>query len=42
MEVLNLHYNGINSDLIVNGKEIYKFKANVLETVATPLYLGNI
>ena len=42
MEVLSLHYNGVNSCLIVNGKEIHKFKAKVFETVATPLYLGNI
>ena len=42
MEVLGLHYNGVNSYLIVNGKEIHKFKTKVFETVATPLYLGNI
>ena len=39
---LNLHYNGANSYLFVNGKEIYKFKAKDSEIVATPLCLGNI
>ena len=42
MEVLGLHYNGVNSYLIVNGKEIHEFKTKVFETVATPLYLGKI
>ena len=37
---LNLHYNGANSYLFVNGTEIHKFKAK--ETVASPLCLGNI
>ena len=39
---LSLHYNGANSYLFVNGKEIYKFKTKDLEIVATPLCLGNI
>ena len=39
---LSLHYNGANSYLFVNGKEITKFKAKVSEIVATPLCLGNI
>ena len=38
----SLHYNGANSYLFVNGKEIHKFKAKVSEIVATPLCLGNI
>ena len=38
-----MHYNGANSYLfVVNGIEIYKFKAKYSETVATPLCLGNI
>ena len=39
---LNLHYNGANSYLFINGTEIYKFKAKDSEIVATPLCLGNI
>ena len=39
---LSLHYNGANSCLFVNGKEIHKFKAKYSEIVATPLCLGNI
>ena len=39
---LSLHYNGANSYLFVNGREIYKFKAKHSETVTTPLCLGNI
>ena len=39
---LNLHYNGANSHLFVNGTEIYKFKAKDSEIVASPLCLGNI
>ena len=31
---LNLHYNGANSYLFVNGTEIYKFKAKYSEIVA--------
>ena len=37
-----MHYNEANSYLIVNGTEIYKFKAKGSETVASPLCLGNI
>ena len=39
---LSLHYNGANSYLFVNGTEIIKFKAEVSEIVANPLYVGNI
>ena len=39
---LSLHYNGANSYLLVNGKEIHKFKARDSEIVAAPLCLGNI
>ena len=39
---LSLHYNGPNSYLFVNGKEIHTFKAKDYEIVATPLCLGNI
>ena len=39
---LSLHYNGANSYLIVNGTEIYKFKAKDSEIVASPICLGNI
>ena len=39
---LSLYYNGANSYLFVNGKEIHKFKAKDSEVVATPLCLGNI
>ena len=39
---LNLHYNGANSCLFVNGTEICKFKAKDSEIVASPLCLGNI
>ena len=39
---LSLHYNGANSYLLVNGKEIHKFKAKDSEIVATPLCLRNI
>ena len=38
---LNLHDNGSNSYLFVNGKEIIKFKAKE-SIVADPLCLGNI
>ena len=34
---LNLHYNGENSYLFVNGKETTKFKAKDSEFVAAPL-----
>ena len=39
---LSLHYNRANSYSLVNGTEIYKFKAKNSEIVATPLLLGNI
>ena len=39
---LSLHYNGANSSLFVNDKEINKFKATDSEIVATPLCLGNM
>ena len=39
---LSLYYNGANSDLFVNGTEIYKFKAKDSENVASLLCLGNI
>ena len=39
---LSLHYDGANSYLFVNGREIYKFKAKVSEIVASTLCLGNI
>ena len=39
---LGLHYDGANSYLFVNGKEIIKFKAKDSEIVATPLCLENI
>ena len=39
---LSLHYNGANSYLSVNSREIYKFKAKDSEIVASPLCLGNI
>ena len=39
---LSLHYNGGNSFLFVNVTDIYKFKANDSEILATPLNLGNI
>ena len=39
---MSLHYNGDNSYLFVNGKEMIKFKAKDSETVANPLCLGNI
>ena len=39
---LSLHYNGANSYLFVNSKEIVKFKPKDSEIVAIPLFLGNI
>ena len=39
---LSLHYNGANSYLFVNGKEIHKFKTKDSEIVATPLFLVNL
>ena len=38
---LNFYYNGENSSLFVNSKEIFKFKAKNSEIVAIPLWLGN-
>ena len=35
----SLHYNGANSFLFVNGKEIFKFKAKDAKIVATLLCL---
>ena len=35
-------YNVVNSYFIVNGVEIYKFKARDSETNASPLCLGNV
>ena len=39
---LSLHYNGANSYLFVNGREIIKFKVKDSEILATPLCLENI
>ena len=39
---LSLHYNGEDSYLFVNGKEIHKFKAKDSEIVANSLCLGSI
>ena len=39
---LNLHYNGINSYLLVDSKETHIFKAKDSEIVVSPLCLGNI
>ena len=39
---LRLHYNGDNSCLFVNGKEIVNFKAKNSEIVSYPLCLRNI
>ena len=39
---LSEHYNGANSYLFVNGREIHKLKAKNSEIVATLLCLGNI
>ena len=37
-----MHYNGANTYLIVNGKEIVKFKAKDSKILANPPCLGNI
>ena len=37
---LNLHYNGDNSYLFVNGRQIVKFKAKDFKIVKYPLRLG--
>ena len=39
---VSLHYNGANSYLFVNGKEIHKFKAKDSEIVRNILCLGNV
>ena len=39
---LSLHYNGNNSCLLVNGKEIINFETKDSEIVPYPLCLGNI
>ena len=39
---LYLHYNGANSYLFVNGKEIHNIRVKDSEIVATPLCLWNI
>ena len=39
---LNLHCNGANSYLFVNGIGIIKLKAKDSEIIATSLWLGNI
>ena len=39
---LSLHYNGDNSYLFVNGKEMINFKAKDSEIVSHPLCLGGI
>ena len=40
--LFELHYNGANSYLFINNREIYKFKAKDSENFATPSCLGNI
>ena len=39
---LSLHYNGNDSYLFVNGRQIVKFKSKDSEIVPYPLRLGNI
>ena len=39
---LNLHYNGANSYLFVNGTEIYEFKTKDSGVFVGPICLGNI
>ena len=39
---LNLHYNGTESYLFVNGTKIIKFKSKNTEIIPYPLCLGNI
>ena len=39
---MSLHYNGANSYSLINGTEIYKFKAKDSEIVAIAICLGNI
>ena len=40
MFCLSLHYNGDNSYLFVNGKEVTKFKAKNSELIKYPIFLG--
>ena len=40
--VFSLHYNGDNSYLFVNGKDVIKFKAKGSEIKARPIALGSI
>ena len=35
-----MHYNGTNSYLFVNGREIYKFKAKDSEILVAPIFLN--
>ena len=42
MFFLNLRYNGDNSYLFLNGKEVTKFKAKKSEIKANQLTLGSI
>ena len=37
-----MHYNGANSYLFVNSKQIIKFKAKDSNIIATPVCLGHI
>ena len=39
---LSLHYNGDNSYLFVNGKEVTKFKAENSELIKCSMCLGNL
>ena len=39
---LSLHYNGDNSYLFVNGKEVTKFKAKDSELMKYPICLGGL
>ena len=39
---LNLHYNGANSYLFINGTEIHQFTAKDSKIVPDNLYLGNV
>ena len=39
---LSLHYNGVNSYLFVNSKEIHRLRAKYSEIVPNVLCLGNI
>ena len=42
MFCLSLHYNGDNSYLFVNGKEVTKFKAKNSELIKYPMFLGGL